>query len=437
MGALAAALLLIGSVVVGTPTPAAWASQGPVSLTTAPTGSVSTGSIEGTFIKAEPPQGPLVDYEAVLRNSARELTTTRTDDKGHFRFDGLAPGSYTLYANNGNYIHDYGDVIQVTAGGMTSIRLVVPYAWANWVQWADQIYGADRYATAAELSRVSHNPGVRVAFIASGTTFADALTAAPAAARWDSPLLLTAPGELPQSVATELQRLKPQKIVVVGGEIAVSAAVQKQLAAWAPLVERVAGADRYETAVRVAQTQFDECPSLHVATGRAFPDALSAGSRAGRYSGPLLLLDGSQAQIPDSVAAYVAEAGCRSAVVVGGPTVLPETLTEDLGRRLEFGTKRIGGSDRYETSRLAAAGASTYHVYVASGENFPDALAAAAQAGHVKAPLYLASKTCLSPAIQRDIRAASQGQFPAEVTTVGGPNVIWKVFLDQPGSFRC
>lgn len=84
--------------------------------------------------------------------------------------------------------------------------------------------GEDRIQTAAALSRASFQPGVPVAFIATPGSFADALSAGPASAELGGPILL-AGQDLPGATAEELARLRPERVVMVGGEAAVSGAV--------------------------------------------------------------------------------------------------------------------------------------------------------------------------------------------------------------------
>jgi putative cell wall-binding protein len=87
-----------------------------------------------------------------------------------------------------------------------------------------RIGGADRYITAADLSRASFFPGEPVVFVATGLGFADALAAA-AALR--SPVLLARPTCLPAGVTAELERLNSDNIVVLGGTSAMSDAVRQ------------------------------------------------------------------------------------------------------------------------------------------------------------------------------------------------------------------
>jgi putative cell wall-binding protein len=124
---------------------------------------------------------------------------------------------------------------------------VVPPAGAG--PAVERIAGADRYETAAAVSRAAFPDGAPVAFLAAGTAYADALATAPAAAAAGGPVLLTAPDALAAATRSELDRLHPASVVVVGGTSAVSDAV----ASAAGATERVAGADRYETAAALAR----------------------------------------------------------------------------------------------------------------------------------------------------------------------------------------
>ncbi len=92
-----------------------------------------------------------------------------------------------------------------------------------------RLAGADRFATSAAVSRAYYPAGTAVAFIANGLGFADALAGAPLAGKLGGPILLIPGTSIPASVATELSRLKPGRIVILGGPSAVSAAVAIQL----------------------------------------------------------------------------------------------------------------------------------------------------------------------------------------------------------------
>jgi len=86
-----------------------------------------------------------------------------------------------------------------------------------------RVAGADRWSTAARLSARVFPSGAPTAYTASGMSFADALAAAPAAATAGGPVLLTRPTSAPDATTTELARLRPSSVVVLGGPAAVDA----------------------------------------------------------------------------------------------------------------------------------------------------------------------------------------------------------------------
>ncbi|HEY7823598.1 MAG TPA: cell wall-binding repeat-containing protein [Acidimicrobiia bacterium] len=95
-----------------------------------------------------------------------------------------------------------------------------------------RISGANRYDTAAKVSKKAYPDGAQVAYIASGIAFPDALTLSSLAT--DGPILLTDPMRLPPETANELRRLKVTSVVIVGGTSAVSATVENQIKAIVP-----------------------------------------------------------------------------------------------------------------------------------------------------------------------------------------------------------
>lgn len=146
---------------------------------------------------------------------------------------------------------------------------------------ATRLAGPNRYATAAALSK-RFFPTADEVFITTGADFPDALGAGAAAAARGAPLLLVTPTAVPAVVGAELARLSPTKIYVIGGTSAVSAGVQAALRTYTESgttssVERIAGANRYTTAVAVSRRFFGPNTHVYVATGTNYADALVVG----------------------------------------------------------------------------------------------------------------------------------------------------------------
>ncbi len=162
-----------------------------------------------------------------------------------------------------------------------------------------RLAGSDRYATAAAISRAGFAPGVSTAFVATGANFPDALAGAPASAQLGGPVLLVTGSSIPAATATELSRLKPQRIVILGGTGVVANSVATKLDPYTTgPVNRMAGADRFATAATVAAQAFPVTKTAFVANGLGFPDALAGGPAAGAFDGPLLLATSSAVPTP-------------------------------------------------------------------------------------------------------------------------------------------
>ena len=258
---------------------------------------------------------------------------------------------------------------------------------------ANRIAGADRYATAAAVSAAVFSPNVPVAFVATGADFPDALAAGPAAAKLGGPLLLVKRDEIPAATVKELQRLKPQAIVVMGGTGAVSAAVATKLAPYtAGAVTRVSGADRFKTAAALSAAYFEaSTPVAFIATGGNYPDALAGAAYAAIIGAPVLLTE--RSSLPPATAAELQRLKPGRIVILGGTGAVSDGVRSILGPYTSGGVSRIAGSDRYMTSvAISQAAFATERpnvVFVATGLNFPDGLAGAAAAGALGAPLLL------------------------------------------------
>ncbi|WP_146087954.1 cell wall-binding repeat-containing protein [Rathayibacter sp. AY1B5] len=275
-----------------------------------------------------------------------------------------------------------------------------------------RISGTDRQGTAVEVSKRTFPANVPVVYVATGQNFPDALSAGPAAATAGGPLLLVDRDSMSQVVRTELTRLKPAKIVVVGSELSVGSQVYSDLAAYAPKgkITRIGGVDRYDTSKLILQDAFRGGSSMAwLATGEKFPDALSASAAAGANRAPVVLTNGTGSTVDPLTQQII------SGLKVSSLTIAGSTLSVSAGiERSITGPviTRIGGTDRYDTSEKLnkAAFTSATTVYLATGEKFPDALAGATAAGYTRSPLFAVQPTCVPRAVLADITASKATQ---------------------------
>ena len=283
--------------------------------------------------------------------------------------------------------------------------------------------GSDRYATGAAIVNANYGADQAVIYVATGTNFPDGLAGAAAAGFNHAPLvLLNGQGAaIPSNINAELTALigPDTRIVVLGGTSSVSTTMFNLLTAKAPLlpdgvthnITRLADDNRYDTAVKISADTYPTPPAsrtVFLASGLAFPDALSASGVAGHLGAPLLLLPGNQANLNSvpKVTAELTRLAPTTIYLAGGTSSISTGIETQLHTMFPTATfVRFAGANRYETATkivdfffqnpaVPPFGATPVHtVYIASGLNFPDALAGGALAGAQGAPLLLVPGT--------------------------------------------
>lgn len=131
-----------------------------------------------------------------------------------------------------------------------------------------RVAGRDSYETAAALAE-GFEPGVEAVLLARGDAFPDALAGVAAAPALGGPVLLVAPDRIPASTGEQLQRLRPRRVLVLGGTGAISHEIAEDAArmAGAP-VQRLAGRERFATSAEISRAAFpDGADTVYIATG--------------------------------------------------------------------------------------------------------------------------------------------------------------------------
>ena len=289
----------------------------------------------------------------------------------------------------------------------------------------ERISGADRYATAAQIA-AEYPDGVDTVYIVTGQNFADALAGAAPASQGrlpgsvdlftadgsPAPVLLVRSDGIPHATRAALDAVQPQRLVVLGGEGAVSADVVTQLGMWGQ-VDRIAGENRYETAALLAELYPAGVDTVYVASGEPgnFPDALAGAALAGHEGVPVLLTR------TDSVPTVVTEALERldagEVVVLGGSNAVSEQAFAQLGA-----DRRLAGADRYGTAAAISAEhpAGVANTFVATGLDWPDALTGSSLAAYRGEPVNLTRRDALP-----NVTVAELGRLdPGSATVLGG-----------------
>jgi len=317
----------------------------------------------------------------------------------------------------GDFVDEGPEACVLKAGAVTTTTTTVVVTGAP-----ERRAGADRYGTAAEISRAAFGPGVDVAYIATGEDFPDALTGG-AASGGAGPILLVTATKVPSATASELRRLAPGRLVVLGGAGVVSPAVEAALERYTSgSVTRQAGADRYATAAAVSAAHFQPgVRRAYVATGEDFPDGLAAAQAAVKSDSPILLT--MKDRLPSVTASELRRLSPGQVVVVGGTGAVSPAVESALAKYTSGSVTRQAGGDRHGTAvmlSMSAYGVDVPLVYVASGGDFPDALAAGAAAAALDGPLLLVSSTAVPATTARELRRLA----PERIIIAGGTAAV-------------
>ncbi|MDD2233559.1 MAG: N-acetylmuramoyl-L-alanine amidase [Desulfitobacteriaceae bacterium] len=311
----------------------------------------------------------------------------------------------------------------------------------------ERLSGQDRVETALSIAQKGWNSAQTV-ILCEYSDYPDSIASTPFAASLDAPLLLTQGDSIDSRVVAELKRLKPQKVILLGGTGCLKPAIEKQLDQLFIKWERIGGADRYETSILLAKHINSDFMIL--ANGDDFPDALSAASFAGVRQIPIVL---TSKKTPDCVLQYYKEIQPRHLIVIGGEGIIPSAELLENNFKIET---RLGGKDRYETNAKVISYAKDIYksndLFLASGLTFPDAVAGTALASKIKAPLLLTEKDDIPPAVytlmrehmiiepplENDPNEPGEDLKKGKITAFGGlnlretPSLTGKILLTIP-----
>ncbi|GAB47102.1 cell wall-binding repeat-containing protein [Mobilicoccus pelagius] len=373
----------------------------PAALTvTEPTRVDAVGSDNDTItLRKDPNVTWTIGGKAVDFGSATQMTLPVTGSRDK---DGVLKVEVVAKAADG---FTFGD-------GQTSKTFSYEYTNARAEPTSTRIAGDTRFDTSVEVAK-KYFPGQHdTVYVANGMNFPDALAAGPAAAQANAPLILTAKSSIQDNAMAEIGRMQPKSIRVVGGSDVVSDAVAEKLGKIAP-VTRVQGDDRFETAAKVAQS-FKSADTVYIASGLNFPDALAGGSGAARENAPMLLTNGTT--LSDDTVVELRRLKPSKVVVVGGDKVVKSSVLRQVGDVVPSASLvRSAGKDRFETSALIIENVTGKSwdakeekvrpttAFLATGLNYPDALAGIPAAFAAKAPLALTMPKCLPAPVKAEL----------------------------------
>ncbi len=290
--------------------------------------------------------------------------------------------------------------------------------------------GDTRYETSlkiaeqmASYSELELGRYVDTVVLVSGEGFADALSASALAGLYGAPILLTERDELSPTVSRFINANDIRDAYIVGGISAVSSDVAEALEDRRVEVTRLAGADRYATALAVARHLDEEggvggyCgtndTAVLIANGQSFADALAGGPLAYQGPHPVILTPGDS--LPAGVEGYLTDAGIEKAIILGGTAAVSSNVADELGSQI-LDIVRWSGADRFDTAAMvldeltddAACDFSLSRVALANGRSPFDALSGGPLLGIRGQGLLLVEQQVLPDASERFLARTPQ-----------------------------
>ena len=284
-----------------------------------------------------------------------------------------------------------------------------------------RIDGRARIETAINISKQAYNKAKTV-IVVRHDLFPDSMTASVLAKLKDAPILLNPTDKLDSRVADEIKRLGAEEIIIVGGQNSVSEKVREDLKAYDAdkNVERIAGADRYGTSEMVAKRVVGITGKKNtgvVASGQVFPDALSVGTFASREGYPILLVK--KDSVPSQIQNAIKDLDINKTYIAGGTNTISKSTEAKLPGVLE----RMAGNTRYETSVAIAKSkfGVSKEAFIASGEEFADALVISPVSGKYNRPTLLVST---KEANNGPVRSYVKDSKISKLTAIGGQRYV-------------
>ncbi|MDU2218821.1 cell wall-binding repeat-containing protein [Finegoldia magna] len=258
-----------------------------------------------------------------------------------------------------------------------------------------RIAGKNRYESAAKISREQFTNAKKV-IVVNAQKYADALSATTLSDGKYS-ILYTEKDSLPTATRNEIQRLNPVEVYLLGGQQSISAGIENILKKYSNKVTRIAGRDRYETSAKVAA--MSKKKNVVIASGENFSDPLYASSYAYSNNAKILLSSGKTLSRETRDYLLRNKSSIGKVTVVGGGQSISSATVRYIQSVTGKNVSRISGRNRYDGSVKVANSMKKDKVFIASGEDFADALAISPLAQKLNAPILLSSKGKLDTSV--------------------------------------
>ncbi|MEZ0106246.1 putative cell wall-binding protein [Catenulispora sp. EB89] len=368
-----------------------------------------SGNLVATIVRMSPDGGGAVPVVTVTGPGNPNIDSFKVSSKGDIAYD-----------------------VRVSNGSLSNTSYLFHAASGQTTQLPAAISGYDFSPDGTSLMYPQAADKVCVLPVSGGscTTISTAATASEVAWSPDGTEFAYGSGEGPSGTLT-IADLTGKTVAKVAPAFGVGSKLTWQPHAYhgapapAPTADRVAGADRFGTAINASRLQFADhsAPVAVLSRSDTYADALAGSALAAEKHGPLLLTPTDSLDASTAAELHRALAPGATVYLLGGPKALSPAVEQALHNQ-GFTTKRLQGPDRYQTS-VAIAEEITPDpstILLATGNNYPDALAAGATAGaRTGAVVLLTNDSVLPPQVRTYLTASLTKPVIPSVLAVGGP----------------
>ena len=287
-----------------------------------------------------------------------------------------------------------------------------------------ELTGSDRYETAVKISKEGWKNGSDKVVIINGDVSIDGIISTPLATTYNAPILLVEKNNVPNSVKSELKRLNPKDIIIIGDENAISKTTANQIKSTVNASQtRLKGSNRYETSLLIAKEidKNHDVEKVYITNANGGEvDALTIAAKAGQDKQPIILTD--KNSITDNTYKWLKSEDLQNAYFIGGPQMISTNVINKVNgiTKDSVTNNRVYGADRHETNANVIKKFYTDDeleaVLVAKSDVLVDALAAGPLAANLKSPILITPKTYVSAYHKENLEAKSANK----VYKIGG-----------------
>lgn len=311
--------------------------------------------IDGKLVNKVDGRYQVVLYPEGKRLDTKSASTTNVED---------APAKIVLKADKQKDMKDYIDDLRTYNNSYSNVVTVA---------------GEDRIETAIELSYKYYNSDDDNAVtdiaadnvvLVGSQAIVDGLVASPLASEKHAPLLLTSKDKLDSNVKSEIKRVMDlkttsgintsKKVYLAGGVNSISKDVENELKDLGVKVVRLAGDDRYETSLAIADEVGLDNDKAFVVGGTGLADAMSIAPVASQLKNsngdmnvvdgdatPIVVVDGKAKDINTATEDFLDNAQVD---IIGGENSVSKDIEEAIDDATGKEPNRTSGDDRQDTN---------------------------------------------------------------------------------------